>query len=303
MPEASTGHLAPLENSGDYRDYFYTSADGLTLYARDYPGPADSTLLPVLCMHGLTRNSRDFAWIASHLARTRRVISVDQRGRGRSDHDPDPANYTPQVYVGDMFTLLDELGIERMVVIGTSMGGLMAMIMANMQPQRFAGIVINDIGPELDPVGLDRIKGFVGKRREIRNWDDAVAATREINGLAFPKYTDDEWLGFTRCLYHEENGVPVLSHDLAIAQPMLDEGSNAVPPDLWPLFEGMKAIPMLLIRGELTDLLAMECVNKMQAIAPEMVVAQIPDRGHAPMLDEPVAVDAIEKFLAGVDRG
>jgi pimeloyl-ACP methyl ester carboxylesterase len=298
MPENATNN-----DRGEYRDHFYTSADGLSLYARDYPGPEDSALLPVLCMHGLTRNSRDFAWIASHLAKTRRVISVDQRGRGRSDYDPNPANYTPQVYVGDMFTLLDGLGIERMLVIGTSMGGLMAMLMANMQPQRFAGIVINDIGPELDPVGLDRIKGFVGKRREIRNWDDAVAATREINALAFPKYTDDEWLSFARCLYHEENGVPVLSHDAAIAQPMLDEESNAVPPDLWPLFEGMKAIPMLLVRGELTDLLAMDCVEKMQAISPGMVVARIPDRGHAPMLDEPVAVAAIEEFFARVDGG
>ena len=303
MPETATRGDTPVENSGDYRDYFYTSADGLRLYARDYPGPEDSTLLPVLCMHGLTRNSRDFAWIASHLARTRRVISVDQRGRGRSAYDPDPANYTPQVYVGDMFTLIDELAIERMLVIGTSMGGLMAMIMANMQPQRFAGIVINDIGPELDPVGLDRIKGYVGRRREIRNWDDAVAATREINETAFPKYTDAEWLRFTRGLYHEEDGVPVLSHDAAIAQPMLEEESNAVPLDLWPLFEGMQHIPMLLVRGELTDLLAMDCVEKMQAIAPDMIVAQIPDRGHAPMLDEPVAVAAIEKFFARIDGG
>jgi len=303
MPEAARHDQTPLENSGDYRDHFYTSPDGLTLYARDYPGPENSTLLPVLCMHGLTRNSRDFAWIASHLAKTRRVISVDQRGRGRSDYDPTPANYTPQVYVGDMFKLLDELGIERMLVIGTSMGGLMAMVMANMQPQRFVGIVINDIGPELDPEGLDRIKSYVGGHREIRSWDDAVAATREINAVAFPKYTDDEWLNFARCLYHEEDGVPVLSHDTAIAQPMLDEESNAVPPDLWPLFEGMKDIPMLLVRGELTDLLAMECVERMQAISPGLVVAQIPDRGHAPMLDEPVAVEAIEQFLARVDGG
>lgn len=284
-----------------FKDYWYRSTDGLMLYARDYPGPADSDLLPVLCMHGLTRSSTDFAWIADHLSRTRRVISVDQRGRGRSDYDPVVANYTPVTYVGDMFKLLDELVIPRMLVIGTSMGGLMSMIMANMQPTRFAGIALNDIGPELDPVGLDRIKGYVGKGREIRSWDDAVAQTRAINEVAFPKYTDEEWLRFTRGLYREVNGVPELAYDPAIAQPMLDADSNAVPPDLWPLFTGMAAIPMLLVRGALSDLLAMDCVEKMQSIATSLEVVQVPDRGHAPMLDEPVAVAAIEAFLQQVD--
>ncbi len=285
----------------DYLDYYYRSADGLTLYARDYPGPEDSKLLPVLCMHGLTRNSADFAWIASRLAKTRRVISVDQRGRGLSDYDPVAMNYTPATYVGDMFKLLDELGVHRMLVIGTSMGGLMAMIMANMQAQRFAGIVLNDIGPELDPAGLERIKNYVGKRREIRNWDDAVAQTREINEVAFPRYTDEEWLRFAKGLYFEKNGVPVIAHDAAIAEAMQDSDSNAVPPDLWPLFHGMAAIPMLVVRGELSDLLAMDCIEKMQSISPTLKVAQIPDRGHAPMLDEPVAIEAVEAFIAEVD--
>ncbi|MEO1081365.1 MAG: alpha/beta hydrolase [Pseudomonadota bacterium] len=285
----------------DYLDHYYQSADGLTLYARDYPGPEGSTLLPVLCMHGLTRNSADFSWIASRLAKTRRVISVDQRGRGLSDYDPVASNYTPVTYVADMFKLLDELDVPRMLVIGTSMGGLMAMIMANMQGERFAGIVLNDIGPELHPAGLDRIKSYVGKRREIRNWDDAVAQTREINEVAFPRYTDEEWLRFTQGLYFEENGVPIIAHDAAIAEAMQDAESNAVPPDLWPLFHRMAAIPMLVVRGELSDLLATDCVEKMQSISPTLRVAQIPDRGHAPMLDEPVAVEAVEAFLADVD--
>ncbi|MFT7286714.1 MAG: pimeloyl-ACP methyl ester carboxylesterase [Halieaceae bacterium] len=291
------------ESGSDFRDHWYHSADGLKLYARDYPGPVDTGLLPVLCMHGLTRNSEDFAWIASHLAKTRRVISVDQRGRGRSEYDSAPANYMPLNYVSDMFKLLDELVIPRMLVIGTSMGGLMSMIMANMQPERFTGIVINDIGPELDPVGLARIKNYVGKSREIRSWDDAVAQTREINEVAFPRYTDEEWLRFTQGLYSEVDGVPQLAHDPAIAQPMLDDPDNAVPPDLWPLFSGMASIPMLLVRGEITDLLALDCVAKMQAISPAMKLLNVPDRGHAPMLDEPPAVAAIDHFFAGVDPG
>ncbi|MDA8961730.1 alpha/beta hydrolase [Congregibacter sp.] len=297
MPEIS-------ENSdSQYSDVWYESADGLRLYARDYPGPDSSQLLPVLCMHGLTRNSADFAGIAAHLAKTRRVVSVDQRGRGLSAYDSNPANYTPVTYVGDMFTLLDKLAIDKMLVIGTSMGGLMSMLMANMQPERFAAVVLNDIGPELDPVGLARIKNYVGKHREIRSWDDAVAQTREINEVAFPRYTDEEWLRFTKGLYREIDGVPQLAHDAAIAQAILEADDNAVPPDLWPLFANMAAMPMLLVRGAVTDLVAMDCVEKMQELAPGLQVVNIPERGHAPMLDEPLAVEAIEGFFSSVDPG
>lgn len=284
-----------------YKDIWYEAADGLKLYARDYPGPSSSQLLPVLCLHGLTRNSADFAWIAAHLAKTRRVISVDQRGRGRSDYDKNLANYTPATYVGDMFTLLEDLAIPKTLIIGTSMGGLMSMLMTNMQPERFAAVVLNDIGPELDPVGLERIKNYVGKRREIHSWDDAVAQTREINGTAFPKYTEEEWLRFTKGLYKEVDGVPQIAHDGGIAQAILEADSNAVPPDLWPLFANMASIPMLLVRGAITDLLAEDCVAKMQDVAPGLKVVNIPDRGHAPMLDEPLAVAAIESFFAAVD--
>lgn len=286
-----------------YQDIWYESTDGLKLYARDYPGPSSSQLLPVLCMHGLTRNSADFAWIAAHLASTRRVISVDQRGRGRSDYDKHLSNYTPATYVGDMFTLLETLAIPKMLIIGTSMGGLMAMLMANSQPERFAAVVLNDIGPELDPVGLERIKNYVGKHREIRHWDDAVAQTREINESAFPKYTDEEWLRFTKGLYREVDGVPQIAHDAGIAQAILEADSNAVPADLWPLFANMATIPMLLVRGAITDLLAEDCVAKMQEVSPSLKVVNIPDRGHAPMLDEPLAVAAIDRFFASIDSG
>jgi pimeloyl-ACP methyl ester carboxylesterase len=254
-------------------------------------------------MHGLTRNSADFAWIAAHLAQTRRVISVDQRGRGRSDYDPVIANYTPVTYVGDMFRLLDELGLARVVIIGTSMGGLMSMLMATMQPARIAGVVINDIGPEIDPAGLARIKGYVGTGHEIRSWEDAVAHTRTINETAFPNYSDEQWLAFTRGLYQEVDGIPQLAYDPAIAQPMLDDDSDAVPPDLWPLFQNMAGIPMLVVRGELSDILARDCVERMRELAPGLKLAEIPDRGHAPMLDEPLAVAAIDAFLTAVDRG
>ena len=255
----------------------------------------------MLCLHGLTRNSADFAWIAAHLALRRRVICVDQRGRGRSDYDPVIENYTPATYVEDMFKLLDEQELNHVVVIGTSMGGLMAMLMANLQPGRLAAVVINDIGPELDPAGLDRVKSYVGTGHEIRSWEDAVAHTRAINAVAFPTYSDEQWLRFTRALYREVDSIPHLAYDPAIAQPMLDDDSNAVPPDLWPLFQNMAGIPMLVVRGELSDILARDCVARMRELVPGLEVAEIPERGHAPMLDEPAAVAAIDAFLARVD--
>ena len=302
MPEPSTAERSVSEDwAGTYENIWYHSSDGLRLYARDYPGPAASTLTPILCMHGLTRSSRDFAWIAAHLGKTRRVISVDQRGRGLSAYDPVIKNYTPATYVHDMFKLLDEEGIGKVILFGTSMGGLMSMLMANMEPARFPGILINDIGPELDPVGLDRIKSYVGTGHTIRSWEDAVAHTREINEVAFPNYSDEEWLRFTRGLYREVDGRPELAYDAELAKPMLDADSGAVPPDLWPLFDNMASIPMLVVRGALSDILAADCVAEMQSRSPSLQVAEIPDRGHAPMLDEPAAVAAIEAFLKTVD--
>jgi pimeloyl-ACP methyl ester carboxylesterase len=283
-----------------YSDIWYDSCDGLRLYARDYPGPGAGAL-PVLCLHGLTRNSADFAGLAQHLAATRRVIAVDQRGRGRSARDPEPARYTPATYVQDMFLLLDGLGLERVVLIGTSMGGLMAFIMAAMQPQRVAGMVINDIGPEIDPVGLARIQQAVGRITPVRTWEEAAAQARELNAVAFPDWNDDDWLAFARGLYREEGGVPVRAYDPAIAEPMAaPEDSGAVPPDLWPLFEQIAGIPMLVVRGELSDILARDCVERMRAAAPALAALEVPRVGHAPMLTEPQAVAAIDSFLRGL---
>lgn len=282
----------------EYRDVWYQSPDGLRLYARDYPGPASSALPPVLCMHGLSRNSADFAGLAATLAADRRVIVAEQRGRGRSDYDSNPANYTPLTYADDMFHLLDTLAIRKVVLIGTSMGGLMSFIMASQQPSRIASMVINDIGPEIDPRGLARIQNYVGKVAPARNWDDAVARIREINGEAFPDYTDDDWLAFARALYVERDGVPVLAYDPAISEAMTDAESGAVPPDLWPLFEAIVDIPMLVVRGELSDILAADCVARMRDMDADLQVVEVPRVGHAPTLMEPAALQAIQSFLA-----
>ena len=281
----------------DYRDLWYQSPDGLRLYARDYPGPAGATLPPALCMHGLTRNSADFAALADRLSQQRRVLSVDQRGRGRSDYDSNIANYTPATYVQDMFALLDGEGIDRVMLVGTSMGGLMSFLMAAMQPERIAAMLINDIGPEIDPAGLARIQDYVGKSGPVSSWDEAVAQQKAINGIAFPDFTEEQWQDFTRGLYREQNGVPVIAYDPAIAQPMSDQDSGAVPPDLWPVFQAITAIPMLVVRGASSDILAPSCVARMRELNPALQVAEVPNRGHAPMLDEPAARAAIDDFL------
>ena len=226
-------------------------------------------------MHGLTRNCADFADLAEHLCERYRVITVDQRGRGRSDYDPIVANYTPVTYVRDMFTLLDKLALEETILVGTSMGGLMAFLMATTQPGRVKAMIINDVGPELDPRGQ----------------------ARSINQVAFPDFSDRQWLDFTRGIYREEDGVPVLAYDPAIAAPMEEEGSGAIPPDLWPLFESIIGIPMLVVRGALSDILATSCVEAMLRQKPDLQVAEIPNRGHAPTLTEPASLVAIDAFL------
>ncbi|RLQ23437.1 alpha/beta fold hydrolase [Seongchinamella sediminis] len=286
----------------DYADVYYQSSDGLRLYARDYPcrdsGRAGAPV--ILCLHGLTRNSADFAGLAEYLSARYRVIAVDNRGRGLSEYDSNVANYTPATYVQDMFTLLAELGVDQVVLCGTSMGGLMSFMMAAMEPQRVQGIIINDIGPEIDPAGLDRIKGYVGKSGPVSNWDEAIAQAREINQVAFPDFSEQEWEDFTRGIYREQNGVPVLAYDPAISQPMSDDESNAVPPDLWPLFDASSAIPMLVIRGESSDILAPHCVATMRSKKPDLAFAEIPHRGHAPTLNEALSRQAIDQFLAGL---
>ena len=283
----------------EYRDVYYTSTDGLRLYARDYPCRNIGLAEPdtVLCMHGLTRNSADFAGLAGHLSENYRIVSVDNRGRGLSDYDLNIANYTPVTYVQDMFNLLGGLGIDRVILCGTSMGGLMSITMAAMQPERVKGIIINDIGPEIDPAGLERIKGYVGKSGPVHNWDEAIAQAREINEVAFPDFTEREWEQFTRGVYREENGIPVLAYDPAISRPMNDDESGAVPPDLWPVFDAITAIPMLVIRGELSDILAMSCVETMRERNPNIQFVEVPNRGHAPTLNEQAARGAIDSFL------
>ena len=271
----------------NYVDVFYASGEGLRLYARDYPGPEASPAPVLLCLPGLTRNSKDFAGIAAELCKTHRVICPDQRGRGRSARDPNASRYQPDQYVLDMETLLNLLAIDKVVVIGTSLGGLMAMMMMARDPARIAAAVLNDIGPELDPAGIARIAGYVGKSAAVASWRDAAEQTARINGAAFADYRHDDWLAMARDLYIQEGRVPVLDYDAAIAQGFAN-GSAA--PLLWPVFESLVGKPMLVLRGERSDILSAQTVDEMRRRMPSLRALTVADRGHAPTLNEPSAL-------------
>ncbi len=279
----------------------YTAPDGVRTWYRHYDSGTDR--LPVLCMHGLTRNSRDFEEVIPAIAAAgRSVIAVDVRGRGHSDRDPVAENYNPGIYVQDMFGVLAQSGWNQVITLGTSMGGLMSMVMAAGRPGLIAGAIINDIGPELDPRGLTRIQGYVGGAAgPFADWAAAAEAVRAINGEAFPKETGHAfWGAFARRTCRElESGQVVFDYDPAISK--LARTGNVAPPDLWPQFEALAASPLLLVRGAITDLLASACVDEMRARAPHMAYAEVPDVGHAPLLTEPEAARAIHAFLAGLD--
>ncbi|MDX3884750.1 MAG: alpha/beta hydrolase [Sphingomonas sp.] len=280
----------------------YRSACGrLELFARIYPGEGPTLLL----MHGLTRNSADFEPLAPHLAGRYRLIVPDQRGRGLSDHDADPGNYRPDIYSADMFALLDGLSVDKAALIGTSMGGLMAMMMAAMQPDRISAIALNDIGPRLEPAGLARIQGYVGPGAAFANWAEAAARCAAINAEAFPGFTAEDWLAFARRTCREDgDGAVRFAYDPAIAGSIGGDEPGTIPPDLWPLWDTLSAKPVLVVRGALSDLLSPATVAEMaRRHGGPFAHVEVPSRGHAPLLDEPAALGAIEHWLRGLPDG
>jgi len=283
-----------------FEDRMFRTADGLNLHYRDYAPAGPSRGAPVLCLHGLTRNVRDFEELAPSIAGLgRRVIVASQRGRGRSDWDTARERYNPAVYTADMLALLDHVEAPQAVFVGTSMGGLMTLMAAVMAPGRLAGAVLNDIGPEIDPVGLERIRGYVGAANSAASWRDAAAACRAINGVAFPQETGDAfWLDFAHKIYRQvEDGRIVLDYDPQIAASIQPEPADRPATDLWPLFDALADVPTLIVRGAITDILMAATVEEMQRRKPDLAVATVPDVGHAPFMTEPPAWGALREFL------
>ncbi|MCW8195358.1 alpha/beta hydrolase [Proteobacteria bacterium 005FR1] len=283
----------------DYNELWYQSEDGLRLFARDYPCTDAVAGNPVIiCLPGLTRNSADFHALALHLQRHYRVLALDLRGRGRSEWDANPENYNPGVYVRDLLHLQKTLDLQNVTLVGTSLGGLMSMLTASMQPSWLRGIVINDMGPDLNQGGMDRIKSYVGKSEPVADWEEAVAQNKSVNGSALPNLSEAQWQQFTRGLYREDDdGKPVLNYDPAIAIPFETAPATFDPAPLWAAFDAIPEMPMLLIRGALSDLLPAECADEMKRRRPSLAYAEIPNRGHAPLLDEPESIAAIDAML------
>ncbi|KWV90590.1 alpha/beta fold hydrolase [Erythrobacter sp. YT30] len=281
-----------------YEDKSWSSEDGLSLHYRDYAAREDTGALPVFCLHGLTRNARDFESLAAHLSEKRRVIVPDMRGRGKSDYAPSSDTYKPKQYVEDVELLLAELGISRFISVGTSMGGIMTMLLAANHPERIAGVVLNDIGPEIEAAGVERISGYVGQGRSYPTWVHAARSLCEVHGDAFPDYELDQWLELAkRFMVVSQNGRISYDYDMAIAEPFSEAG-NAAPPNLWLAFEALNDVPMLLVRGELSDLISDATVAQMKARNPNMTTLNVPRVGHAPTLDEPQVRATIDALLA-----
>ncbi len=276
--------------------------DGVNLYVSKTKGGAKT---PVLCIPGLTRNSADFADFADVAAASGRdVYAVTLRGRGRSDYDRNYLNYYPTTYRRDVLATLDQLGLGRAVFVGTSLGGAVTMLTADVAPQRIAAAIINDIGPELAPEGIARIAGYVGARAgETKaatcDLDEAVARIRAINDVAFPGRDQAFWEKMARATFEETgDGKWRLAYDPNIGKAMLETGPI---PDLWGPLAALKEIPMLLIRGAISDLLSPAIVEKMRAVRPGFDYCEVANTGHAPMMTEPEAASAIKSFLARID--
>jgi len=286
-----------------YSDGYWRSSDGLRLHYRDYSGDNDQQRQPILCLPGLTRNARDFEGLAQSLAREWRVLCPEMRGRGQSEYARDGASYTPRQYVADIDALLEQAGITRFVAIGTSLGGLMTMLLAladmgGANGRRIAAALLNDIGPVLDPAGLQRIASYVGKLASFADWAEAAAALQTTQLVAYPDYGAADWLAMAkRLMAPTGEGRIGFDYDPKIAEGF---GQPAEPVDLWPGIDALAGRPVLLVRGGLSDLLAADTFAAMRQRLPDADAVTLPRIGHAPTLDEPEARSAIDSWLAKV---
>ncbi|MEO0939194.1 MAG: alpha/beta hydrolase [Pseudomonadota bacterium] len=265
----------------------FTTSDGLSLHYTD-----DGAGLPLLCLAGLTRTGRDFDYVRPLLPPAR-VITLDYRGRGMSDWDPNPMNYVPEVEGRDVLELLDHLGVPAAAILGTSRGGLLAMGLAATVPDRLLGVCLNDVGPEIDPAGIAAIMAYLGKNPPMQTHEQ-MAAAMQMGLPGFVNVPETRWLQEARTQYRIGPDGLEITYDPGLRAP-IEAGGDV--PDLWPLFDALAGKPLALIRGAGSNLLRVETATKMQARRPDMIFAEVPDRGHVPFLDEPEALAAIREWM------
>ena len=283
----------------EWSDGWWVSGDGLRLHYRDYAG--NMSRPPILCIPGLTRNARDFEGVAGRLAGEWRVICVELRGRGQSDHARDPMSYVPPTYWQDLEALIAELELGRFVAFGTSLGAILIMLLALADKSRIAGALINDIGPVLEQRGIDHIRSYVGRSQSWPTWLHAARGIAEMQRNRYPDWKVEQWLAYAKRLCRlTPNGRIAFDYDMRIAEPFKAAGADTGF-DLWNAWRALAGIPTLVLRGELSDLLSEQTLERMTAENAALESATVPRVGHAPTLDEPEAVAAIDRLLARVE--
>lgn len=287
---------------GGFESRTYSAQDGLCLFYREYGDHAldrpPPHLTPIVCLPGLTRNSADFHELALRFSSDRRVIALDYRGRGQSSYDPRPQNYHAAIYASDLLHLLTATNISRAVVVGTSLGGLLAMSLSAQRPTVLAGVVLNDIGPNIDGAGLDNVRHYLAADLHPRTWDEAATMIKGLSLAAAPDFSEAQWMALARRSFREgPNGDIRVDFDPAVAAEFLKAESV---PDLWPLYGGLRHVPALAIRGALSDVLSSATFDRMAEIKPDLVRVTVPNRGHVPWLDEPECVAALDAFISNL---
>jgi pimeloyl-ACP methyl ester carboxylesterase len=288
-------------NNGGVTDHFVTAQDGLRLHVREY-GDRTAPGLPVVCLPGLARTTADFDQLAAALAgdpdHPRRVLALDYRGRGLSDHDRDPGNYSIPVELADVVTVLTARAVAPGVFVGTSRGGLLTMALAAVRPTAIAGAVLNDIGPVIEPLGLMRIKSYVGKLPQPRGFDEGAEILRRLFSAQFPRLTDADWLASAHRNWRQQDGRFVVSYDPRLSRALASiDPAHPLPP-IWPQFDALGNVPLMVIRGANSDILSPTTVAAMQARRRDTTVVEIPDQGHAPLLAEADTIARIAAFVA-----
>ena len=293
----ATGDMAIL----DFADIYWESAEGLKLHARDYDGPAGRPA--ILCLPGLTRNARDFEPVAEAFAGKWRIVCPEFRGRGDSDYARESDSYVPLTYAADVLALVDELKLDKVVAIGTSLGGIVTTLLALERPALLAGVAINDIGPVIEAEGMERIRDYVGQGRSFPTWMHAARALREASLHVYPDYNIEDWLGLAkRLMCVGNNGRIAYDYDMKIAEPFADP-ATLEELDLWPAFDALRGRPGLVLRGELSDLLSEQTFTGMHVRLPGFECVTVPRVGHAPTLGEPEALAALARLLDRVLAG
>ena len=284
---------------------FISASDGLRLHVRVYR-PAAAKGLPVVCLPGLARTEADFEALALYLAsdteHPRCVFALDYRGRGQSAYDQDWRNYNLAVELGDVVTVLSALSIHRAVFVGTSRGGLLTMLLAAMQSALIAGAILNDIGPVIEPKGLMRIKGYIGRMPAPTDYVEGAAALRHLFGAQFSALSDDDWLAWSKRSWAQTPDGMVARYDISLGNTMSDFAADQPIPDLWAQFDALTEVPVMVIRGALSDLLSAETVETMRQHKPDIDTLMVPDQGHAPLLSELPVMTRISAFVQRCDQ-